>query len=238
MGVVSYRGVDYSNKGPRIQNISEADYAALEQAGTIDPNTVYFRYELEDFGFNVQDDGTATTLLGGKVPTGRTIESYISNKIQDNASATDLTNDKLPTGQTIESYVTARHTPINIGNTGNFTNLANGSYVNTAVADEIPETGYYNVSFYVDHCGANSITSANAYWGVQLFAQGGSTALTPFNAGRNSLVIKTSAWDSATVINAVYYLTKGYYYAKFSNNTGIATNATYGSICSCTAFRL
>ena len=81
MGVVSYRGVDYSNKGPRIQNISEADYAALEQAGTIDPNTVYFRYELEDFGFNVQDDGTATTLLGGKVPTGRTIESYIHDAI-------------------------------------------------------------------------------------------------------------------------------------------------------------
>ena len=88
MGVITHRGINYPNSGSKVQNISEADYAALEQAGTVDPNTVYFRYELEDFGYEVQDDGTATDLIDGKVPTGRTIENVLNSKLVDNSSVT------------------------------------------------------------------------------------------------------------------------------------------------------
>ena len=88
MGVVSYRGVDYSNKGPRIQNISEEEYQALVQAGEVDPNTIYFRYDGETSFPPVQNDGNATSLIDESIPTGQTIDSVLSSNLVDNSSVT------------------------------------------------------------------------------------------------------------------------------------------------------
>lgn len=43
-------------------------------------------------------------------------------QIQDNASATDLDNTKIPTGQTIESYVTNQYTKTNVTLNGTYNN--------------------------------------------------------------------------------------------------------------------
>lgn len=105
MSIISFNGIDYGCSGsPKIEQITEANYQALVQAGEVDSSIAYFRMDAPSLYPLIQDDGTATDLENGKLVTGQTIESYVNSRIQDNASATDLENGKLATGQTIKNW--------------------------------------------------------------------------------------------------------------------------------------
>lgn len=105
MSIISFNGIDYGCSGsPKIEQITEANYQALVQAGEVDPSIAYFRMDAPSLYPLIQDDASATDLENGKLATGQTIESYINSRIQDNASAADLENGKLATGQTIKNW--------------------------------------------------------------------------------------------------------------------------------------
>lgn len=58
--------------------VSEAEYAALSQAEKTN-GTAYFRYEATGIMRQIQDDGSATSLTSGALPTGQTITSYLNS---------------------------------------------------------------------------------------------------------------------------------------------------------------
>lgn len=60
--------------------VSEAEYAALSQAEKTN-GTAYFRYEANGVMREIQDNGSATSLTSGALPTGQTIESYLNSKM-------------------------------------------------------------------------------------------------------------------------------------------------------------
>ena len=65
--------------------ISEADYAELTTEEKNDPTKIYFRYEATGFFRDVQDDPNATAFQGTKIPTGRTVDSVVNDKLDDKA---------------------------------------------------------------------------------------------------------------------------------------------------------
>ena len=77
--MISFNGVNYHNNGSKVENISEEEYQALVQAGEVDPNTIYFRYDGETSFPPVQNDGNATSLIDESIPTGKTIESVLNS---------------------------------------------------------------------------------------------------------------------------------------------------------------
>lgn len=85
MGMISFNGVNYHNNGSKVENISEEEYQALVQAGEVDPNTIYFRYDGETSFPPVQNDGNATSLIDESIPTGQTIDSVLSSNFLPNA---------------------------------------------------------------------------------------------------------------------------------------------------------
>lgn len=81
MSIISFNGIDYGCSGsPKIEQITEANYQALVQAGEVDPSIAYFRMDAPSLYPLIQDDGTATDLDNGKLATGQTIKSYLGNK--------------------------------------------------------------------------------------------------------------------------------------------------------------
>ena len=60
--------------------VSEAEYAALSQAEKTN-GTAYFRYEATGIMREIQDNGSATSLTSGALPTGQTITSYLNSNI-------------------------------------------------------------------------------------------------------------------------------------------------------------
>lgn len=79
MSIISFNGIDYGCSGsPKIEQITEANYQALVQAGEVDPSIAYFRIDAPSLYPLIQDDATATDLENGKLATGQTIESYVS----------------------------------------------------------------------------------------------------------------------------------------------------------------
>lgn len=108
-GVISYMGDDYIAPSVEIQSdahatdldnskvqtgqtiksyikanenipISEADYAALTPEEIAEGKT-YFRYEAPSLMRDIQDDGAATSLTSGSLPTGQTITSYLNSNL-------------------------------------------------------------------------------------------------------------------------------------------------------------
>ena len=63
-----------------LKPVSEAEYAALSQAEKTN-GTIYFRYEANGIMREIQDNGSATSLTSGALPTGQTIESYLNSNI-------------------------------------------------------------------------------------------------------------------------------------------------------------
>ena len=61
-----------------LKPVSEAEYAALSQAEKTN-GTIYFRYEATGVMREIQDNGSATSLTSGALPTGQTIESYLNS---------------------------------------------------------------------------------------------------------------------------------------------------------------
>ena len=60
--------------------VSEAEYAALSQAEKTN-GTAYFRYEATGVMREIQDNGSAASLISGALPTGQTIESYLNSNL-------------------------------------------------------------------------------------------------------------------------------------------------------------
>lgn len=60
--------------------VSEAEYAALSQAEKTN-GTAYFRYEANGIMREIQDNGSATSLTSGALPTGQTITSYLNSNL-------------------------------------------------------------------------------------------------------------------------------------------------------------
>ena len=61
-----------------LKPVSEAEYAALSQAEKTN-GTIYFRYEANGIMREIQDNGSATSLTSGALPTGQTITSYLNS---------------------------------------------------------------------------------------------------------------------------------------------------------------
>lgn len=61
--------------------VTEAQYEELSSQQKLDPNKVYFRYEVTDLGYNVQDNLTDADMVDGAIPTGRTVKKHISNEV-------------------------------------------------------------------------------------------------------------------------------------------------------------
>ena len=81
MSIISFNGIDYGCSGsPKIEQITEANYQALVQAGEVDPSIAYFRIDAPSLYPLIQDDATATDLENGKLATGQTIESWANKK--------------------------------------------------------------------------------------------------------------------------------------------------------------
>ena len=61
--------------------VTEAQYEELTSQQKLDPTKVYFRYEVTDLGYNVQDNLTDAAMVDGTIPTGRTVKKHISNEV-------------------------------------------------------------------------------------------------------------------------------------------------------------
>lgn len=64
-----------------VVEMSYADYQALELAGEVDPNVAYYIPDAPSLYPPVQDNGSATTLNDGDLPTGQTIVSYLNSNL-------------------------------------------------------------------------------------------------------------------------------------------------------------
>ena len=69
--------------------VSEAQFAQLTPTQLADPDVIYFRYEADGLGYAVQDDGSATDLTNGAIPTGRTLKNYIGEQVLQPISEED-----------------------------------------------------------------------------------------------------------------------------------------------------
>ena len=96
--MISFNGVNYHNNGSKVENISEEEYQALVQAGEVDPNTIYFRYDGETSFPPVQNDGNATSLIDESIPTGQTIDSVLNSNFPNIGSNQNGTYFKFQNG--------------------------------------------------------------------------------------------------------------------------------------------
>lgn len=77
-------GIKDSNALPKDDTfiaVTEAQYEELTSQQKLDPTKVYFRYEVTDLGYNVQDNLTDADMVDGAIPTGRTVKKHISNEV-------------------------------------------------------------------------------------------------------------------------------------------------------------
>lgn len=77
-------GIKDSNALPKDDTfiaVTEAQYEELTSQQKLDPTKVYFRYEVTDLGYNVQDNLTDAAMVDGAIPTGRTVKKHISNEV-------------------------------------------------------------------------------------------------------------------------------------------------------------
>ena len=139
MSIISFNGIDYGCSGsPKIEQITEANYQALVQAGEVDPSIAYFRMDAPSLYPLIQDDGTATDLENGKLATGQTIESYVS-KLLNPSSYSPGTGCKMVK---IGNVVTCTFT--GLGGLNNFSVAGGALLINDAHSAYRPST---NVNF-------------------------------------------------------------------------------------------
>ena len=158
MGGMYHNGHFYGGGGTaKVMRISDADYLAMKQAGTLDPNTAYFRYDAPSVYPEVQDDGTATDLADGKIQTGRTIESYINKNLRT-ADATGVIT-KLTTSGTLDMNLCVKIGDIVIASarvhTINPTVAASGDFFQLPAGFRPPRITY--------GAGAMNVNSTNFY---------------------------------------------------------------------------
>lgn len=84
--------------------VSEAEYAALSQAEKTN-GTAYFRYEANGVMREIQDNGSATSLTSGALPTGQTITSYLNSNLGNVKVVYFAKVITLPDGQTTQQTV-------------------------------------------------------------------------------------------------------------------------------------
>ena len=164
-------------------------------------------------------------------PMGTEVETLKSDK-QSKSDNTLTTSNKTVVGAinelnskiiTLQGY--------NYSIVKNFKNLANGASI-TSNTFTVPTTGTYRVHFTIAHIGANSITSAGAYWYISLRKSLDDSVIGQAGGATRSgmSIASVKAWDSEISVDGVYGLQTGVtYYAMFTNNTGIATDANYDS---------
>ena len=107
--------------------------------------------------------------------------------------------------------------------------LANGSSVTTN-GITVEKTGLYAVNFIIQMCGASQITNVGAYFTLQLLVNNVAKSLHSLDSADTIVAPIPKVWNYATMTTAYVSLNEGdVVNAKFTNNTGVATNDVYNS---------
>lgn len=107
--------------------------------------------------------------------------------------------------------------------------LGNGSSVSTNEIT-VEKTGLYAVNFIIQMCGASQITNVGAYFTLQLLVNNVAKSLHSLDSADTIVAPIPKVWNYATMATAYVSLNEGdVVNAKFTNNTGVATNDVYNS---------
>lgn len=114
-----------------LEPIDETSYANLTEAQK-NNGKAYFRYAAQNIIRPIQDDGTATDLTNGNLPTGQTIKSYLNSNLVPNTTRRLFLGSIAGTAADAKTILTNAFNAINVYDavvTGNFGNAGSWLFI-------------------------------------------------------------------------------------------------------------